>query len=84
MPASCQFLNNPPPATWHGGYAALCLNDVTKITGLRAEENSVVEHNTQDLGMSVLAELRRPPSGTLPLRHSHDDLEKKEVYRALK
>jgi hypothetical protein len=36
------------------------------------------------LGTSVPAELRRPPSGTLSLRHSIDGLENKEVYRALK
>jgi NAD(P)-dependent dehydrogenase (short-subunit alcohol dehydrogenase family) len=65
-------------------FAFLASDEASYVTGALWLADGGVTPAKGSLGMSVPDELRRPPSGTLPLRHSHDGLENKEVYRAPK
>jgi NAD(P)-dependent dehydrogenase (short-subunit alcohol dehydrogenase family) len=65
-------------------FAFLASDEASYVTGALWLADGGVTPAKGSLGMSVPAELRRPPSGTLPLRHSHDGLASKEVYRAPK
>lgn len=65
-------------------FAFLASDEASYVTGALWLADGGVTPAKGSSGISVPAELRRPPSSTLPLRHSHDGLENKEVYRAPK
>ena len=65
-------------------FAFLASDEASYVTGALWLADGGVTPAKGSLGTSVPAELRRPPSGALRLRHSHDGLENKEVYRAPK
>ena len=65
-------------------YAFLASDEASYVTGALWLADGGVTPAKGSLGANVPEELRRPPAGVLPLRHSHDGENGKEVYRAKK
>lgn len=65
-------------------FAFLASDEASYVTGALWLADGGVTPAKGSPGTSIPAELRQPPSGVLPLRHSHDGLKGKEVYRAVR
>jgi NAD(P)-dependent dehydrogenase (short-subunit alcohol dehydrogenase family) len=65
-------------------YAFLASDEASYVTGALWLADGGVTPAKGTMGANVPAELRRPPAGVLPLSHSHDGENGKEVYRAKK
>jgi len=65
-------------------YAFLASDEASYVTGALWLADGGVTPAKGTMGANVPEELRRPPAGLLPLRHSHDGENGKEVYRAKK
>ena len=65
-------------------YAFLASDEASYVTGALWLADGGVTPAKGSLGANVPDELRRAPAGVLPLRHSHDGENGKEVYRARK
>jgi NAD(P)-dependent dehydrogenase (short-subunit alcohol dehydrogenase family) len=65
-------------------FAFLASDEASYVTGALWLADGGVTPAKGNPGVSVAAELRQPPSGALTLRHSHDGLNGKDVYRAPK
>jgi NAD(P)-dependent dehydrogenase (short-subunit alcohol dehydrogenase family) len=65
-------------------FAFLASDEATYVTGALWLVDGGVSSARGSLQTSMPAEIRRAPSGTLPLHHSHDGLANKEVYKAPK
>ena len=65
-------------------YAFLASDEASYVTGALWLADGGVTPAKGTMGADVPAELRHPPAGVLPLRHSHDGENGKEVYRAKK
>ena len=65
-------------------YAFLASDEASYVTGALWLADGGVTPAKGTMGANVPEELRRPPAGILPLRHSHDGENGKEVYRAKK
>jgi NAD(P)-dependent dehydrogenase (short-subunit alcohol dehydrogenase family) len=65
-------------------YAFLASDEASYVTGALWLADGGVTPAKGAMGAHVPEELRRPPAGILPLSHSHDGENGKEVYRAPK
>jgi len=63
-------------------FAFLASDEASYVTGALLLADGGVTPAKGNPGAAVAAELRQPPPGALQLRHSHDGLKGKEVYRA--
>jgi hypothetical protein len=65
-------------------YAFLASDEASYVTGSLWLADEGVTPAKGCLGGKAPAELRRAPAGVLPLRHSHDGENGKEIFRAKK
>lgn len=65
-------------------YAFLASDEASYVTGALWLADGGVTPAKGTMGANVPETLRRPPAGVLPLSHSHDGENGKEVYRAKK
>ena len=65
-------------------YAFLASDEASYVTGALWLADGGITPAKGYMGANVPAELRRPPAGVLPLSHSHDGENGKEIYRAKK
>jgi NAD(P)-dependent dehydrogenase (short-subunit alcohol dehydrogenase family) len=65
-------------------FAFLASDEASYVTGALWLADGGVTPAKSYGGMRVPGALRRPPDGTLSLKHSHDGLHGKEIYRASK
>lgn len=64
-------------------FAFLASDEASYVTGALWLADGGVTPAKSDIGSQVPADLRRAPDGVLSLRHSHDGLRGKDVYRAV-
>jgi len=64
-------------------FAFLASDEASYVTGALWLADGGVTPAKSDIGARVPADLRRAPDGVLTLKHSHDGLQGKEVYRAV-
>jgi NAD(P)-dependent dehydrogenase (short-subunit alcohol dehydrogenase family) len=64
-------------------FAFLASDEASYVTGALWLADGGVTPAKGDIGAQVHGDLRRAPDGVLSLRHSHDGLRGKEVYRAV-
>jgi len=65
-------------------FAFLASDEASYVTGALWLADGGVTPAKSDGGARMPDALRRPPDGTLSLKHSHDGLRGKEIYRASK
>jgi NAD(P)-dependent dehydrogenase (short-subunit alcohol dehydrogenase family) len=65
-------------------FAFLASEEASYVTGALWLADGGITPAKGDMGVPVPPEWRRPPRGVLPVRHSHDGENGKEVYRAPK
>ena len=70
------------PEEMAGIFAFLASDEASYVTGALILADGGVTPAKGPLGELVPDALRRPPPGVLPLRHSHDGLRGKQVFRA--
>jgi NAD(P)-dependent dehydrogenase (short-subunit alcohol dehydrogenase family) len=61
-------------------FAFLASDEASYVTGALLLADGAVTPAKGNMGQNVPAEIRRPPQGVLPLRHSHDGAKGKELY----
>jgi NAD(P)-dependent dehydrogenase (short-subunit alcohol dehydrogenase family) len=65
-------------------FAFLASDEASYVTGALLLADGAVTPAKGNPGQDVPAELRRPPQGVLPLRHSHDGAQGKQLYHPAK
>jgi hypothetical protein len=65
-------------------FAFLASEEARNVTGAMWLADGGITPAKGNMGVPVPREWRRPPRGVLPVRHSHDGENGKEIYRAPK